>query len=129
MKLILAGNSPRRKQMLSEYGYSFTAINSGFCEKQIGKSGLETCLFFASKKAELVFNLLSDNERARSVVLGADTLVCFNGKILGKPKDSDDAIKTLKSLSDKSHFVFTAYAVLTSEHPTPYAFLFSVKTA
>lgn len=110
MKLILASNSPRRKEFLANSGFTFTAISSPFDEVNFTDNPFDLTKNFALGKAKSVFDNLSDKTDA--VVLGADTVVCFDGKILGKPKDSEDAIKTLKALSNKTHLVISGYAIV-----------------
>lgn len=119
MKIILASNSPRRKEILTEFGYEFTIKKSDFEEKTADGDLIDpiiTALRFAKGKALSVFlQLKSDKDYKNSIVLGADTVVYFNGKILGKPIDFNDAISTLKMLSGKTHTVITAYAMLSEK--------------
>ena len=76
MKLILASNSPRRKEILRSAGFDFTVITSGFDEK--GEGDAETLVkTFAFGKAKSVFDSLSYTEKKESVVLGADTVVAL----------------------------------------------------
>ena len=110
MKLILASNSPRRKSLLTEYGFSFTVIPSDFIESNLLLSPTVTAKNNALGKAKDVFNKLMDNE---IIVLGADTIVVLDGKILGKPKDNFDAKNMLEKLSNKSHQVITGYSIYT----------------
>lgn len=107
MKLILASNSPRRKELLLKAGVEFTVISSSFSETD-KKDGIETAVENAFGKA---FSVYEQNKDA--VVLGADTVVILNGKILGKPKDEQDAFNTLKTLSGKTHYVVTGYAIIS----------------
>ena len=109
--LILASNSPRRREILTEFGYDFTVQKSNFIEKDESDNVIDTVLRFSKGKAEDVFNRLG----GKNVVVGADTVVYFDGKILGKPKNTLDAVKTLKELSGKTHTVFTGYAVLSDK--------------
>ena len=111
--IILASTSPRRKDILTEFGYSFSVVKSDFEEKGASKDPIETALQFAKGKAQDVFDRLKDKRGA--VVIGADTVVYSENKILGKPVDKKDAYKTLKSLSDKTHKVITAYAVISEK--------------
>ncbi len=108
MKLILASNSPRRKELLKEFGFKFDIISSDFNEGELLSTPAETVKTFAYSKAKNVFNKVSN-----SVVLGADTVVVMDGVILGKPKDREDAFKTLKNLSGKTHSVLTGYALIS----------------
>ena len=109
MELILASNSPRRKQLLSEYGFIFSVIPSDFDENEELLSPVETVKSYALGKAKDVF----DKTNGDAVVLGADTIVVLDGKILGKPKDNFDAKNMLEKLSNKSHQVITGYCIYT----------------
>lgn len=112
MKLILASNSPRRKDILTEFGYKFLVVPSDFNESGSFASPEETVKAFAKSKAEEVYDRLIDKN---VVVIGADTVVVFNGVTLGKPKDKKDAVRMLKALSDNTHEVVTGYAVISGE--------------
>lgn len=109
MKLILASNSPRRKEILKNGGFSFEIINSDYEETSFSISPVLTAETFALGKAKSVFDKLPN--KTDYAVLGADTVV-FNGVILGKGKSDEDAKNMLKSLSGKTHEVITGYAIL-----------------
>jgi septum formation protein len=79
-RLILASNSPRRRELLAELVSEFDIVPSAFEEEAEGLSAYETALAFAAGKAEEVFSRYPSR-----VVLGADTVVALDGKILGKP--------------------------------------------
>jgi septum formation protein len=105
IKIILASNSPRRKQILTDLNIDFEVIPSD-CEEK-----LETDIFsyeliedLATQKACNVVQKVGTNE----IVLGADTVVVLHNKILGKPKDKEDAFNMLKSLSGQTHMVVTS---------------------
>ena len=112
MQLILASKSPRRSQILKDFGYRFNTVTAPFKEVSFDGNPKKTAMENAFGKATATFNAIKDKESA--VVLGSDTVVCLDGKILGKPKDSDDAINMLEMLSGKTHQVVTGYAVITS---------------
>ena len=104
-KIILASNSPRRKKILTDLGLEFEVIPSNYEEK------LETDVFsydliedLATQKACDVVRRVGHDE----IVLGADTVVVLHNKILGKPKDKDDAYRMLRELSGKTHMVVTS---------------------
>lgn len=104
-KIILASNSPRRKKILTDLGLDFTVIPSNYEEK------LETDIFsydliedLATQKACDVVRRVGNDE----IVLGADTVVVLHNKILGKPKDKEDACRMLKELSAQTHMVVTS---------------------
>lgn len=103
MRYVLASGSPRRKELLSQLLPSFEVIPATGEEKvnlSIFPEGIACGL--AEAKCDEVF---SDNPDA--LVIGCDTIVVFDGEVLGKPKDSAQAYATLKKLSGKMHFVIT----------------------
>lgn len=112
MELILASNSPRRREILSKMGYSFTVIPSFFEEEGVNFPPLQMAKELAFFKAKEVFDRLNKTD---IVVLGADTTVCLDEKILGKPKDREDAFSMLSALSGKTHEVITGYAIITKD--------------
>jgi septum formation protein len=110
-KLILASASPRRSEILSTAGYSYTVVPSSAEEVMCGKSGGELAELNAIEKAREVFSRCGGD----IAVVGADTVVCLNGRILGKPKDRKDAFSMLKALSGSRHEVITGYAVISQD--------------
>ena len=110
-KFILASASPRRKQLLKESVYDFTIETS---DKEGEIDAITPPDKFAIRcaitKAEDVFSRQNEDV----VVLGADTIVCLNGRVLGKPTDENDAIQMLKSLSNNTHEVITGYCIISS---------------
>lgn len=108
-KLILASASPRRKQLLSEFGFEFEIIYSDKEGEYDGSAPDKFAVRCAINKAEDVFLKCGED----TVVLGADTVVCLDGKIFEKPKDEADAKRMLLSLSGKTHEVITGYAILS----------------
>ena len=110
MNIILASNSPRRRELLTREGVEFTVIPSSYEEvENFGLAPEKYVEFLAFNKAKSVFDLHG------GVVIGADTVVVLNGKILGKPKDSEDARLMLKALSDSTHEVITGYSILSKD--------------
>lgn len=109
-KLILASASPRRKELLEKAGYTFEIQTS---QKEGEFDGItppdKYAIRCAVNKAEDVFKGKDEN----AVVLGADTVVVLDGKILEKPTDKTDARKMLVKLSGKTHQVITGYAILS----------------
>ena len=110
MELILASNSPRRKELLQKGGYSFKIISSDYEESLNVDDPILTATTFAKGKAQSVFDRIIDKENV--IVIGADTVVYHNGEILGKPKTEQNAIEMLKSLSGNLHSVITGYAII-----------------
>ncbi len=109
MKIILASNSPRRKELLEKAGFEFSIIVSDYEEKGFSSNPIETATLFAKGKAESVFNALKN--KSDVAVVGADTVVFMGGEILGKPTSEKDARQMLKSLSGKMHSVVTGYYI------------------
>lgn len=110
MKLILASNSPRRREILQREGIDFCVIPSSYEEEKTLKLGKKTAEYFAKRKAQDVYDSLED--KCDKVVLGADTIVYLDGEILEKPKDYLDAKNMLKRLSSKKHLVITGYSFI-----------------
>ena len=106
--LVLASASPRRRELLTALGLSFTVKVSDADETAPGGTPpKEAAAYAARKKAEAVA-AISD---AAATVLAADTVVDLAGKALGKPKDRADAARMLSSLSGRTHYVHTAVTV------------------
>ena len=113
-KLILASQSPRRNELLSQLGFQFTIKASDIDETvQADEGAKDYVLRLATQKAQHVFDLLPLNEQENTFVLGSDTSVIFNGTILGKPINEADCIKTLSMLSNNQHQVMTAIALIS----------------
>jgi septum formation protein len=109
MRIILASSSARRKEIFKQLGIK-AEIMVPTIEETILKTPIETVICNATKKATWVFENQKIHEK--SIVLGLDTLVFLEGRILGKPKDKKDSIRMLKELSGKWHKVYTGVAVL-----------------
>jgi septum formation protein len=106
-QLILASNSPRRKQILEEAGISFRVQTKDIPE--IYPESLD-CIEVPSYLAALKAKAFSDlNDQT---IITADTIVLLDGKILGKPSGRDDAFAMLRSLSGKKHEVITGVCIL-----------------
>ena len=104
---ILASGSPRRRELLKAVGYDFEIIPSSADETLPGEIGPATAVeLLAERKCEFVAR-----DHRGSVVLGCDTIVVLDGKILGKPVDEEDAFSMLKALSGREHSVFTGVCI------------------
>jgi len=108
---ILASGSPRRKELLDTLGIPFEVFVSDVDESFPTNLGPEQVPGLLSlRKAQAVAI-----ERPDSLILASDTVVVLDGSILNKPKDENEARLMLKSLSGKTHFVYTAFTLLHSE--------------
>ena len=108
MRLILASQSPRRREMLALMGYEYEVILSDADEHVPPCEPGEFVEKLALRKASAVFGSHRD-----CCVVGADTIVYLDGAIIGKPKDETEAFQTLRLLSGRTHTVYTGVSVLT----------------
>ena len=108
--LILASKSPRPKEIMEKLRLSFVCVSKD-CEESIpeGTPPERAVIMLATQKAEAVFSDYTD-----ATVIGADTVVFQGGKYLTKPKDRTDAYNMLRSLSDKTHSVYTGVCIKSS---------------
>ena len=105
--MILASASPRRKEILENFGFSFKTIVKNIDEISNKSTAVEKIKDIAEKKAKAVAE-----DFPNEYVVGADTAVVVDGKILGKPHNRLEAFNMLKSLSGKSHEVITAFSFI-----------------
>jgi septum formation protein len=109
MKILLASQSPRRKELLSSLGFDFEVVKID-CEEilpehiDIG----EAAAYLSELKADEFRKLEADE-----VLITADTVVAIDNQILGKPKDEEDAKNMLQKLSGRTHQVFTGISIKT----------------
>src|SRR6266852_8094087 len=108
MNLVLASQSPRRKELLSILGLPFTVMPASI--EEIPLQG-ETAEAFVARAA-LEKGLEVASRVSHSVILSADTVVTIDGEILGKPTDEHDAVRMLRKLSGRDHWVYTAVCVV-----------------
>lgn len=109
--LILASNSPRRKKLLEDCGLTFKVVSLDVDEtvtEAMRPEKLVTML--ALKKAKSVFELYPED-----TIISADTVVVYEGEVLGKPKDEADAYRMLKMLSGNLHEVYTGVCILKKD--------------
>ena len=114
MKFVLASKSPRRKELLSTLGVDFEIIESSADEKSISKDIPPE--IYVQELAMLKSTSVAANIGDKCLVIGADTVVCADGKIIGKPKDFDEAFLMLSSFSGKSHKVYSGISVTDSSN-------------
>ena len=105
-QIILASASPRRKELLHQVGLSPDIIPSQREEKIISRDPEQTVKELSRQKAEDVAALCTDR-KDMSVVIGADTVVAVDGRILGKPGSEKEALEMLELLQGREHQVYT----------------------
>lgn len=108
--IILASASPRRKQLLSEAGYTFTSITPNVNESAFPAEGYKACEY--AKKLALAKAKSVAEKHPDCLVIGADTVVDFDGEIIGKPADAREAEQITKKLFSKPHKVITGLAIV-----------------
>ena len=112
MKVILASKSPRRKELMDLLGIDYEIIVSNADETlEEGMSFEEQSKRLGYIKAKAVF----DETSGDIIVIGSDTMVMKDGKLYGKPKDREDAIRMLNELKNDKHQVFTSLGILVQK--------------
>ena len=107
MRYILASGSPRRKELLSKVVAEYEVIPAVSEEKTNSIRPSEVVEELSFQKASEIFHKIFTNESDRYVVIGADTVVSYKGKILGKPKDREDAANMIRDFAGDTHAVYT----------------------
>jgi len=116
MKLILASNSPRRKELLAQAGLEFVVMPAEVDERQLaGETPRAYVLRLAGEKAQAVKERLPADDNAGVVIIAADTTVELGGDVLGKPVNLVQAEEMLRALRGRTHQVHTAIAVLRAD--------------
>ncbi len=107
--LILASGSPRRRDILQQLGLPFIVLPSAVDEQvEPDWTPVEVATTLAAQKADDVCTRLAS---PRDLVLGADTIVVIDGRVLGKPRDDEDAHAMLTTMAGRTHEVITAVAL------------------
>lgn len=118
-KIILASNSPRRKELLGGLGLDFEVrtlqgIDESYPAELVGE---DIPIYISGQKAKAYHQSMSDDE----MVITADTIVYDDGAVLGKPQGRDDAIAMLSRLSGHAHDVITGVSIVTKEKTVQFA--------
>ncbi|MCX8092905.1 MAG: Maf family protein [Candidatus Goldbacteria bacterium] len=114
-RLILASTSPRRKQILSKFGFDFEVHEPKIDENRIlvklkNIKPYKIATYLAYEKAKSVLRKFK-----KGIVIGADTIVVLGSEVIGKPKSKKHAVEILKKLSNSTHTVITAIALIDIE--------------
>ena len=138
-KIILASASPRRRELLTQIGLDFEVVVSETEEKITSTEPAKVVEELSVQKAGAVWEKLASGDcsaeqnggestMAGTIVLGADTVVACDGKILGKPKDAEEAVCMLTMLQGRAHEVYTGVTILYGENGEKKALTFHEKT-
>lgn len=112
-KVILASNSPRRKELLAGLGVEYEVRTLPDVDESYPETlrGADIPLYISREKADAYRDMMHPDE----LMITADTIVWLDGKVLGKPEGREGAVEMLRSLSGKSHQVFTGVCLTTTE--------------
>jgi septum formation protein len=117
-KIILVSKSPRRQYLLKEMGLNFEIANRSDISEEYPAD--LTCdeipVYLARLKAQSFTDIINSN----TIIIAADTIVCLNNQILGKPVDYNDAVRILKLLSGDKHKVLTGICIKSPEKETTF---------
>ena len=117
-RLILASNSPRRRELLAGLGYPYDVrvlkdIDESYPETLRGS---EVAAHISRMKAEAYRATMAEDE----IIITADTIVCLDDKVLGKPTDEAEAVEMLRSLSARTHQVYTGVTIVAADGDTTF---------
>lgn len=110
-KIVLASNSQSRKYLLSTLGIKFESYPSNIDEKKISISNPSQLV----KKLSLLKALSIAPKFDDAIIISADTVTAFRGKIIGKPSNEEEAYNILKSLSNDKHYAYTGYTIIDTK--------------
>jgi septum formation protein len=113
IKLVLASGSPRRKELLAQIGITPLIEPSTIEEKVTSTVPEEVVLELSSQKAQDV----AQHQETGTIVIGADTVVAFDGQILLKPVNHEDAYRMISMLQGKNHQVYTGVTMIRCGQP------------
>lgn len=126
-EILLASNSPRRRQLLADLGIKFTpcAIDGIDESYPADTPAMDVAMTISKKKAGAYASLITGNR----LVITADTVVICDGRVMGKPHDGDEAIEMLRSLSGKAHHVVTGVTITTADRQSAFSAVTEVEFA
>ena len=117
-KIILASQSPRRKQLLEWAEIPFDVIVQPTDESYPANLSVDEIAIHIARNKALI---IKKNNQSTNAILAADTIVVLNNEVIGKPKDRKDAIAILTKLSGKKHTVITGVVILHDENEIAFA--------
>ncbi len=112
MDIVLASASPRRSELLKQIGLEFRVCVSNAEEVIHHTEPSEVVKELSAQKAAAVYELLQGRQEACDLIIGADTVVACDGRILGKPETKEDAVGMLRLLQGRSHEVYTGVCLI-----------------
>ena len=121
LRLVLASASPRREELLRQIGFVPEILPSRVEEVVTSTEPDEVVMELSAQKAEEVAARMPEASGRLTVVVGADTVVSIDGKILGKPADREEAFAMLRSLQGRCHHVYTGVTLLCNGQKRTFA--------
>lgn len=124
-QILLASKSPRRRELLAQLRIPFNVVTIGGIDESYPSdlTRTEVSGYIANKKADAYHSLIRDNE----LIITADTVVVADDRIMGKPKDAEEAVEMLLALSDKIHQVSSGVCIMTKDRRTSFTVITDVK--
>ena len=112
-KVILASGSPRRRELMEGLGVNYEVRILPDVDESYPHTlqGEEIPLYIAKEKADAYIPMMQPDE----LIITADTIVWLDGKVLGKPRDREDALQMLRTMSGRTHEVFTGVCITTTD--------------
>lgn len=112
-KVILASGSPRRRELMAGLGVNYEVrilpdVDESYPDTLQGE---EIPLYIAKEKADAYIPMMQPDE----LIITSDTIVWLDGKVLGKPRDREDALQMLRTMSGRTHKVFTGVCITTTD--------------
>ena len=112
-KVILASGSPRRRELMAGLGVNYEVrilpdVDESYPDTLQGE---EIPLYIAKEKADAYIPMMQPDE----LIITADTIVWLDGKVLGNPRDREDALQMLRTMSGRTHEVFTGVCITTTD--------------
>ena len=112
-KVILASGSPRRRELMAGLAVNYEVrilpdVDESYPDTLQGE---EIPLYIAKEKADAYIPMMQPDE----LIITADTIVWLDGKVLGKPRDREDALQMLRTMSGRTHEVFTGVCITTTD--------------
>ncbi len=123
-QIILASSSPRRRELLEKAGVHFQVMPSQEEEHIEKKEPAQIVENLSWQKAASVASKTGQDV----IVIGSDTLVAYEGRVLGKPRDAEEAVETLKLLQGNTHQVYTGVTVIVRDKEEEITKTFSTRT-
>lgn len=126
-RILLASNSPRRRELLAGLGIKYDTVSLPDIDESYpdGLAGGDIPAYISRKKAESYKSLMHDD----TLLITADTIVWLDGKVYGKPTDRTDAVKMLRQLSGNTHTVYTGVTLTTKSREKTFTAATDVKFA